>query len=132
MNWGGIFAKLARWMLFSVLFSLLPLTFNYLRLALDGGSLPSITPVIRGGELFLITASMCSVAIGDVIATSKTREIAKIISGGASLLLLATSTGFFVYFASKNGQLSESVILTSSLWVFGSAAISCAVCVAVK
>lgn len=128
----GTVAKLARWALFSVIFSLLPLTFNYLRLGLDAPSWPNLVTVMRSGEVFLITASMCSAAIGDVIATTKKREISKIISGGASLLLLAASTGLFVYIASKEGQVSDSVIFSSSVWVFGSATLSCAVCVAVK
>ena len=103
-------AKLARWALFSVIFSLLPLTFNYLRLGLDAPSLPNLVTVMRSGEVFLITASMCSAAIGDVIATTKKREISKIISGGALLLLLAASTGLFVYIASKEGQVSDLVL----------------------
>ena len=128
----GIIAKLARWALFSVLLSLLPLAFNYFRLALNASSLPDVVAVLRGGEIFLITASMCSVAIGDVVATTKAREISKIMGGGSSLLLLVASTGLFVYVASSNGQVSDSVVFSSSMYVFAAAALSCAVCVVVK
>ncbi len=75
---------------------------------------------------------MCSAAIGDVIATTRTRELGKIISGGASLLLLAASTGLYVYVAAKEGHVNDSVVLTSSLWIFAASTLSCGVCVAVK
>lgn len=134
MNWArirAVIAKLARWALFSVVFSFLPLTFNYFRLALDAPAWPSLVTVLRGGEIFLITGAMCAAAIGDMIASSRAREITKIISGGASLILLVASSGLFTFVAAKEGQLSDATVLSSSLWIFGGSAFSCAICVMV-
>jgi uncharacterized membrane protein len=63
---GGIPEKLVKWFLFSVVVALLPLIFAWLITAPKG-----ISQAISKGELFIISATICAAAIGDLIGKAK-------------------------------------------------------------
>jgi len=71
---GTIVKKIISWIIFSVIFAWLPFVFNILS-RLNRGE-PITSDVLFGhGELYLISATLCAVAVGEVLSIAVTRSI---------------------------------------------------------
>ena len=79
--------NLMRWFVFSVLVALLPLVLNALIVATDAEPF-SLVQLVARGELLIIAAALCAGAIGDLIGRGTQRASAKIVAGGACVMLL--------------------------------------------
>jgi len=124
--------KLIRWFLFGVVIALLPIIFNSLRLFTHGGSL-TFGQLVGRGELLLVTAGISAKAIGELIGSSTSMKIPKIIAGGVSLVILALASLYFADVAAtyaNNQTLDLSVISRMSLILFLTAVVSGGSCVA--
>ena len=86
-----LWPKLARWLLFCVVISLLPFGIAYLDLHADEKS-PKIEDPFSRGELLLV-----STAIGGLIGVRNTPAIYKIISGGVSLGIVFLQAARYAY-----------------------------------
>lgn len=86
--------RLVLWAIFSVGIALVPLVFK-------GVSLITKEPiegegnVIIRGELLLITVALCAAAVGELLASGPSFQLVKIISGGASIIILLFSSLYF-------------------------------------
>jgi hypothetical protein len=58
--------KLVRWLIFSVVISLLPLLFRFALEATDGKS-PTLSDLLSQGELLLISSAIAAAAVGELI-----------------------------------------------------------------
>ena len=104
------FLKILEWVLFAVLFSLVPFLFNYVILIYSPSSTPydpSIFDLVRNGELFILSVTMSAATLGSLISSGKDYRSAKILVG-----FIALSIGFFA--ALFYGILSTSQILTNT------------------
>ncbi|MFZ5911684.1 MAG: hypothetical protein ACOYYU_16855 [Chloroflexota bacterium] len=86
--------KLVKWVIFSVIVSLLPLFINLLLLYLNGIYL-TIAYFSPHGELLLISVTICAIAIGDVIGTGKKYLALKLLAAGGCVLILIFSSSIF-------------------------------------
>ena len=86
--------KLVRWCIFSVLIALAPLFVSYLALGLDQKE-PSLALITARGELLLISTTIASAAVGELLPSGRNYATLKVTSGGACMLLILLSSLFF-------------------------------------
>jgi hypothetical protein len=112
-------AKIARWLLFSVAFSLVPIIANYL-LAVGKSSkaFPPLSTVIQHGELFLLSTGLAAVGLGEVIGANQRAKIIKIITGGVSSINMLLSTLLFATLNNTPDELATSYFSYLSFWIF--------------
>ena len=91
-------AKLARWVLFSIIFALIPLFVDFIaELTRTNGQSASFG---RHGELYLLASAMCAVGVGEILGVNQKFVIAKIAAGGAALLIIGLATALYTISAS--------------------------------
>jgi hypothetical protein len=86
-----------------VVISLTPLLFNVFALVLRNGSWTRVRleafimsgELIRHGELLLIIAAICAAAVGELLGSGSRNRNAKIVVGGASILILIVASYCF-------------------------------------
>jgi len=119
--------KFLRWLFTGVGGSLLPLFIVYIL----SGRLGEPNDVIKHGELCIVIAGMCAVALGELFGTKRTRTNADILAGSFTSICLAISTA--LYSASPfNPQLTPEYIATLSYILFAFSLISCGSCIAIS
>jgi hypothetical protein len=79
--------KLARWIIFGVLVALVPLAYSYLDLIVKHRP-ATIEAVANDGGLLLIISAICAGSLGELIGSGNGAIIAKIISSGATIIIL--------------------------------------------
>jgi hypothetical protein len=109
---GPLKERLVRWFMFSVLVSLVPLVSSYFNLWLDKRQAPMEVLVARG-ELLLICTTLGAAAIGELFPGSRDNAVEKLLSGGASILLILVSTVFFASTQSRNSPSPRSIFVVS-------------------
>lgn len=110
--------KLIRWSIFSVLVGLVPLAISYLGLRLDSNP-PEIYMLTSRGELLLISTSLASAAVGELIAGGRSKAPQKLLAGGSCMLLVLLSSLFFAAIQARQHP-DAARIFTTSVWLFGS------------
>lgn len=124
---GPVKERLVRWFMFSVLVSLVPLASSYFNLWLDKRQAPMQVLVARG-ELLLICTTLGAAAIGELFPGSRDNAVEKLLSGGASILLILVSTVFFAAAQSRNSPSPRSIFVVS-LALFVGMLIAAASCI---
>jgi hypothetical protein len=124
-------AKLLRWLIFGVLLALVPLVFSWFcRLIFSEDA--SLKTLLSQGELLLITAALCAAAIGELLGSDDKQKNWKIISGGASLMILIFSALIFSVISNQS-LFSTSpdidAVKVASLIVYFCAFVSSGACV---
>jgi asparagine N-glycosylation enzyme membrane subunit Stt3 len=108
--------KLVRWCIFNVLIALAPLVISYLALGLDRKE-PSLALVTARGELLLISTTIASAAIGELLPSGRNYATLKVTSGGACMLLVLLSSLFFSAIQARR-EPSEGAIFAASISLF--------------
>jgi hypothetical protein len=89
--------KVSQWILYTVLFSLVPIVFDYMiEFAKGGGSWPDVAQVVRHGELCLVATAMSCVAIGEMSGYKSTGNTGRVWLFWFCLLSAAVSIGLYV------------------------------------
>ncbi len=88
--------KLAKWAVFGVVIALVPIYFGMMVIFIKSQSF-NFVEVIGNGELLMINAVMCAIAIGEMTGPQTTCRLRKIISMGATILILLLSAFLFAY-----------------------------------
>jgi hypothetical protein len=117
--------KLLRWFIFSVVISLLPLAFYYVRAMTDGKAV-SLPELLARGELLLIAVALAADAIGDLLA-SKSAGMLKTIAGGGCVITVGFSSFYFADVSTKTAA-NVTVVFWMSLVLFAVSMISSACC----
>ena len=131
-----ILTSLARWLVFTVLLSLVPIGFSALQLLSRGIDLSlreSLHEVLGRGDLLLIAAILCGGATGELFASGTSYRMLRIIAAGGAILILTFSAMLFgdLAAAQLSGQAVDSLhIERMSTWFFGAAVVSGASCIA--
>lgn len=79
--------KLLKWLLFSVIVSIVPLFSIYIILHLNSTN-PSLISLISRGELQLISVALLANGIGEIVASNSVKKIFQILLAGLSTVLL--------------------------------------------
>jgi hypothetical protein len=126
-------AKLVKWLIFSVILALLPLAFNYLRLEMRGQD-ATLQALLGNGELLLVAAAISAAAIGEVIGSGKAYGAPKFLAGGGALMILALASMQFADVAAAQALPSyrPGVVVWASQFFFIFAVITGAGCVALS
>lgn len=109
--------KLIRWFIFSVLIALTPLFMSYVGLRLDRKE-PSLYLLTARGELLLISTTIASAAVGELLPGGRNQAVFKLVAGGSCMfLILLSSLSFAAIQARQNADIAA--IFTMSVWLFG-------------
>lgn len=108
--------KLTRWIIFNVMVALVPLFTGYLGLQL-GREEPGLHTLTARGELLLISTTIASAAVGELIAAGRARATAKLCAGGSCILLVLVSSLIFAGIQARQDTDAQSV-LSLSLGLF--------------
>jgi hypothetical protein len=123
--------KLVRWLVFSVIFALLPLAFNYLRISIRGTA-PTLALLLSRGELLLVCAAIAATAIGELIGSGGERKIAKYVAGGGCVFVLFLASALFAEISTaiySGAPVNSEFVSNSSIFVFGFTLISSTSCI---
>lgn len=120
--------------MFGFVLALLPIIADFLIRRIDRGS-PILADLLGRGELHLITAGLCSSAIGELFGTGRRYAFFKILSGGSCLGILSCASFVYAHIAQRLAALapiSVDVICHDSivLYVGGVIASACSVVLA--
>lgn len=125
--------KLCKWIIYSIIFSLTPIIYHFVRL-LSREKEISFATLLGRGEILLICAVISAAAVGEIIASGKNWKTHKLISGGGCLLILVLSSAWFadvsIALNNKSEYISLDNVATGSLIMFIfaiSASLSCVV-----
>jgi hypothetical protein len=115
---------------------LLPLLLAWLVLALTppppgAAAAASLEKVIGSGELLVVIWVLSASAIGELFGSSGERQLAKIISGGATFVIIVVSTGLFCWVTearAANQAYDAGLLVSYSKWLFVLSFLSCCGC----
>lgn len=104
--------KLVRWFMFSVLVSLVPLALTYFNLWVDRRDV-HLEMVVARGELLLVSTTLGAAALGEFFPGTRHNALEKLLSGGALVLLMLTSSFFFAVIQARQGASPRSLFAVS-------------------
>jgi hypothetical protein len=108
--------KLVRWFLFNVLISLTPLITSFMGLQLDSQPY-SVHALTARGELLLISTTIASAAVGELIPSGRGKATLKLVAGGGCVLLVMLCSLFFAAIQARQNPDPGRVFATSA-WLF--------------
>jgi hypothetical protein len=124
--------KLARWIFFGALVSLLPLVFTYLDLNVRGQAV-SLEKLIGNGELLVIVWVLSASAIGELIGSPDAQPMLKIVFGGLTFIVIIMAALFFSSIAELRATNAPKVdgefIVTASIVLYLASLLPCSVCI---
>lgn len=104
--------KLVRWFMFSVLVSLVPLALTYFILWVDRREV-HLEMLVARGELLLISTTLGAAALGELFPGTRENALEKLLSGGALVLLMLTSSLFFAVIQARQSSNPRSLFAVS-------------------
>jgi hypothetical protein len=117
--------KVARWIIFGVIVSILPLIFSYVSIIFRSRP-ATLTAVLGNGELLVVLWPLCAAAIGELFGSDGNPDLAvyQVISGGSATVILIVSTLLFAFVTNAkvdHASINENMIIGTSigLFVFG-------------
>lgn len=129
----AVLVKLIRWVIFTVLFSLLPIFISYIVATVRDADNPSLlASVVSHGELYLLASSFSAVGLGEIIGVNQKWQISKIIVSGLSLLSLVLSIGLYVYLNYNQDQKAILTLTSMSYWTFSFSCVVSSACIALS
>lgn len=109
--------KLLRWFIFSVLIALVPLAVSYLGLRLEQQA-ASLYLLTARGELLLVSTTIASAAVGELIPAGRRKPIRKLLAGGCCMLLITVSSFLFATIQARSSA-DPLTVFTASVALFG-------------
>lgn len=124
--------KLVTWVLFSVVFALLPFLVNYL-LGISRGEKITLELLFGRGEILLASITLCGIALGELfeVASSPVATppaFTKFI-GLCSLLIIIISSLYYANVSFGGTDLKREIVATVSLWLFIFSVITSSCCI---
>lgn len=104
--------KLLKWLLFSVIVSVVPLFSTYIILVIYSSE-PSFVSIISRGELQLISVALLANGIGDVVTSESIRKVFQV-------LLIGLSTVFLLVISIWYGAITSILISGTSTTTYQS------------
>jgi hypothetical protein len=119
------FERLVKWIVFSVVISLLPLAADWANRISQGRSGISedvLAEVLAHGELLLISAAIAADAVGDLIGSRPEFKMLKYLAGGACLAIILFGSLWYADIAAnfRDGLALDHVMIAKwSTWILG-------------
>jgi hypothetical protein len=118
----SMWEKLIKWLVFSVLLSLVPLLANYGLHRINKHAI-DLTLLLSHGELFLIASALTGTALGEVVVAGRSRkhERWRLCSAGGNLLIVILASMFFAFVCGTQlttGNMDTSFVCSTSLVVY--------------
>jgi hypothetical protein len=127
-------ARLVIWLIFSVVLALVPIGYTALSL-LTHNAAATMDRILEHGELYILAASLCAAAVGDLLASGDSHRTLKRIFGGLALTVLLAAALAFADVAAAwlqpNVKLASAVVTKGSIIIFSWAIVTCGGCVLV-
>lgn len=125
-----IAAKMARWLIFSVIIALVPLVFAFVNAQMKNVQ-ADWTTTLGNGELLIVIAAICAGAVGELFGSSNRFKVSKIVAGGSTVVVLIFSALVFASIepAGAATVAQKGVIATASIYLFLFAIGCCASCI---
>ncbi|MDA1191644.1 MAG: hypothetical protein O3A46_08185 [Candidatus Poribacteria bacterium] len=111
----------SRWMIFSVIASVIPIVLSIVWTVGRTGSLPPFESWWAGGELLLVTTGLTAGGLGQTIGTRETRALQKILVGGSCFVTALVAIGWFadIHTSMLSHQtVDQEAITIGSCWIF--------------
>jgi hypothetical protein len=104
-RWLAIGHVLGQWMLYGVLFALVPIVFSFLSEYIRGDTV-ALTELIGGGELLLVSAGISAAALGELARqpTDPLRRVRSLLTGLSIIMVLIAG----LLFADVAGNLRDA------------------------
>lgn len=116
-----MFEKLTKWLIFGVFLALIPLVVAWL-IQFTHTQHTNLEAVLSHGELLLITAGISAASTGELFGTGPSYKIPKILSGGASILILFLTVGYFADISAtsllSSNTVERSILCETSITLF--------------
>ena len=109
--------KLIHWAMFNVSIALLPLFFNLISLFITN-KFTSIHSVFYRGELLIISAAIAADATGEFIIGTISNKTARILTGGACVILLGLCSLLFAAISIAATDINQPRVTLISLTMF--------------
>jgi hypothetical protein len=123
--------KILRWIIFSVLFALLPFLGNYF-VEISKGHEVTLGSLFGNGELLLVGVTLCGVGLGELfgIASSKTATppVQTYIVAGGSLMVVVLASLYYANISSGTEFRTDTVAWISA-WLFSFSVIMSTGCI---
>lgn len=141
------FEPLVRWLIFSVIFALLPVFSKALvlftGLMSTSGSVQAPVPALTfgevlartcgDGELLLVATAIAAAGIGEIVSSvSQNRRLARVVIGGSLLLIVALSSLWYAIIVGSQTSLDAALVAQGSLVVWFSAVTAAAASVVIS
>jgi len=119
----ALWGKILRWVMFSIVLSLLPLGMKALSLSTRAHEF-NWSSIVSHGELLIITITMCTTAIAELFCSGSKNKLLKLVAGSFTISVLIVSSGYFsdisvAFELSQSTNFNPIVILQYQLWLFG-------------
>lgn len=124
--------RVLRWLVYSVLFSIVPLGLDFL-MALarsQEAAAPTLTDIIGRGELCLIAVTLSAVGAGEISGKKSGGEKTSILLTGASFLTAIFNVGFYVIM--KSAPHPAGIFIWGSVVLFISTVVVATSCISVS
>ncbi|WP_420127621.1 hypothetical protein [Longimicrobium sp.] len=118
--------KLVRWLMFSVLVSLVPLAMTYFGLRLDRRQV-HLEMLLGRGELLLISTTLGAAALGELLPGGRDNAIGKLLAAGTSRVGILVCSFYFATIQSRTAPDAQA-ILAASVWLFTGMLVASAIC----
>jgi hypothetical protein len=120
-------AKIARWIVFGALVSVIPLGVSYENLVIKSQS-ASLDKIMGNGELLIVVWVLCAGALGELLGSGSEFKLLKVLSGGGTLAILiicALMFGSVTEDRAANISINEAELVASSMKLFAIGFLSC-------
>lgn len=132
--WGDLCLRLARWAIFSVIISLLPIVATFSYSWTTTNSSITLTEALAKGELLLISVAISGTAVGELIGREGggTFKLLKVVFIGLAFIVVVFSCLWFGSIASllaEHRSVDAHAVSVGSQIIFFSSVLSGAVCI---
>ena len=122
--------KLVRWLIFSVTFAIIPFIFK-----IASGMIRGIPfnweSLLGGGELFIVSSTLCAVAVGELFGSASKKNFLQIILGGIGILIIALASFAYADVSFGKGELLLNRVMWISCVLFISSILTSSACIVV-
>ena len=119
--------RLIRWLIFSVVVSLVPLLLAYASDQTRGGT-PTLVSILSKGDLLLISTALAAAAIGDLLPAAQAMPVRAMLAGGGCVVSVLFGSSY--YAAIVTGSVARpDLVADYSVALFGMTLLSGASCV---
>ncbi|MEN8219826.1 MAG: hypothetical protein ABFS56_26450 [Pseudomonadota bacterium] len=108
---------LTRWIIFSVVFALLPFLFKILS-EISRGHEISLEMLFGRGELLLVSVTLCAVAVGELFEITPIQSIATLIAGGSAIIIIAITSFYYANISVGGEDLKIDMVIWMSISLF--------------